>query len=54
MQKLVDPVTGLLQTVITVDCLHSSVCGPFTARGRLLEPKTVGKAKQEGGGWFII
>ena len=51
MQKLLDSVSDLLQTAITVQCLYSSVWEPFTARGRPLEPKTVGKAKQEEGGW---
>ena len=51
MQKLLDSVSPLLQTVITVKCLESSVREPFTARGPPLEPKTVGKARQEEGGW---
>ncbi len=49
MQKLLDPVSLLLQTVITVKSLHSSVWEPFTARGCLLENETVGKARQEVG-----
>ena len=44
MQKLLDPVTGLLQTVITVKCLESSVWEPFTARGGLLVHQKWGKA----------
>ena len=54
MQKLLDPVTGLLQTVITVKCFQSSVWEPFTARGPPPEPQTVGKARQEEGGWSIL
>ncbi len=34
MQKLLDPVSGLLQTVNTVKSLLSSVWEAFTARGR--------------------
>ena len=49
MQKLLDPVSGLLQTVIAVKSLLCSVWEPFTARGGLLVIRTVGKAWQEGG-----
>ena len=52
MQKLLDPVS--LQTVNTVKSLLSSVWEAFTARSRPLEPQTVGKARQEGGGWLIL
>ena len=54
MQKLLDPVTGLLQTVSTVKCLEPSVWEPFTARGGLLVIRTVAKAWQEEGGWSTI
>ncbi len=48
MQKLLDPVSGLLQTVITVKSLHSSVWEPFTTRGPPLRNRKV--AKRQAGG----
>ena len=54
MQKLLDPISGLLQTVITVISLHSSVWEPFTACGPLLMIETVGKARQGVGVGLIL
>ncbi len=56
MQKLLDPVTGLLQTVITVKSVYSSVwelmsLEAFTARGRLLVENKWPEARQDVGEW---
>ncbi len=54
MQKLLDSVSHLLQTVITVKSMHSSrdLYGSLSQLAAALwGTETVGKAKQEEGGW---